>query len=131
VLLGVLLHFWSGPWRPDAEDFRLRLAALLVVTPLVSEYPQLHDLAILALAGVLLVEVAIDLPAVLPPTTVRVVLAALWLSCLVAPAVVTRVAPIPLAPIGALVLGWTALAAGRRARVAPAGWPRLDRERAG
>jgi hypothetical protein len=119
ALLCVVLRLFSGAWRPDAEGFRLRLAALVIVTPLVSQYLQLHDLSILALAGVLLVEEALDRPSVLSTGRARLALAALWLSCLVAPAVVSRVAPVPLAPIGALVLGWTALDAARRARPAP------------
>jgi hypothetical protein len=116
ALLCALLRLWSGPWRTDGEDFRLRVAALVVVTPLVSEYPQLHDLTIVALAAVLLVEETLRRPTELSPTRVRIVLAAVWLSFMVAPAVVTRLAPIPLAPIGALVLAWTAAAAAWRLR---------------
>jgi hypothetical protein len=121
ALLGVLLRLWSGPWRPDAEGFRLRLAGLVVVTPLVSQYLQLHDLSILALAGALLVEEALDRY----PLSRRAARASpsrrsgsrAWSR----PRWFSRVAPIPLAPIGAVVLGWTVLGAVRRTRTAPRG----------
>jgi hypothetical protein len=113
-LLCALLWLWRGPWRVEAADFRLRLAALAVVTPLVSEYPQLHDLTILALAGALLVEDAVRRGLDGSMTRARLALAALWVSCLIAPAVVTRVAPVALAPIAALLLGWTILGELRR-----------------
>jgi hypothetical protein len=74
------------------------------VAPLVSQYLQLHDLTILVLAGALLVEETLRPD--LSSTSARLVLAAVWISCMIAPAVVTRVAPIALAPIAALALGW-------------------------
>src|SRR5437764_13243404 len=85
ALLCTLLWLWSGRWRVEAPDFRLRLAALVVVTPLVSEYPQLHDLTIVVLAGVLLVEDALRRPVDRSKTRARVALATVWVCCLIAP----------------------------------------------
>jgi len=120
ALLCALLWFWAGPWPGDPPGFRLRLALLVVVAPLVSQYLQLHDLTILALAGVLLVEESRRCPLHVSATRVRVALGGLWLACMVAPAVAARVAPIALAPIAALALGWTVARAAVVVRRAPA-----------
>ncbi len=109
TLLGLLLTLWAGPWRPADADFGLRFAALLVVTPLISPYLQLHDFAILVLAAMLLVEATLGRSSGSGMDQVRLFLAFPWIACMVAPAIAARVVPVPLAPIGALVLGWAVI----------------------
>jgi hypothetical protein len=116
LILAALLALWSGPWRPEADDFGLRFAALVVVTPLVSQYLQLHDFAILILAAVLVVEETLRRPAPSCASGVRLVLAVVWVTCMVAPAVSARLVPVPLAPLGALLLAWWVARAARAAR---------------
>src|SRR5438094_683196 len=55
-LLALVLWVWRGPWDARAGWLDLRFAALLVVTPLVSPYLQLHDVAVLVLPALLVSE---------------------------------------------------------------------------
>ena len=89
------------------------------MTPLVSPYLLLHDLALLILAAILLVEATLSRPESLAAGRVRLALAFVWVTCMVAPAVTARVIPLPVAPIGALVLGWLVFVAARRAAAEP------------
>src|SRR2546427_7749738 len=107
-LLAVLLTLWAGPWDARANGFVLRFAALLVASPLVGQYLLLHDLAILILAAVLLVECSLREGASVP-ARVRVVLAVLWLACLVGPPIITRLVRLPLVPLAVLLLGGVVL----------------------
>ena len=118
-LLALLLAMWAGPWEPHAERFALRFAALLVVSPLAAQYLLLHDLAILILAALLLAEHYLAHGPSAGWARARAVLAVLWLTCLVGPPIITRLAPLPLVPLAVLLLGWVVLdtwrAAERRA----------------
>src|SRR5438552_3942702 len=114
-LLAVLLTVWAGPWDARADGFALRFAALLVVSPLVGQYLLLHDLASLILAAVLLVECSLQEGAGEVPARVRVVLAVLWLTCLVGPPIITRIVRLPLVPLAVLLLGWVVLDTWRAA----------------
>src|SRR5207247_480510 len=95
-LLCLLLPMWAGPWEPHAERFALRFAALLVVSPLAAQYLLLHDLAILILAALLLAEHYLAHGPSAGWARARAVLAVLWLTCLVGPPIITRLAPLPL-----------------------------------
>jgi len=119
ALLAVLLTVWAGPWDARASGFALRFAALLVVSPLVGQYLLLHDLAILILAAVLLVEGSLQEGAGEVPARVRVVLAVLWVTCLVGPPIITRIVRLPLVPLAVLLLGWVVLDTWRAARPVP------------
>ena len=46
---------------------------------------------------------------------VRIVLAILWLTCLVGPPIITRLAPLPLVPVAVSLLGWAVLDTWRAA----------------
>ena len=120
-LLAVLLTLWGGPWDARADGFALRFAALLVVSPLVGQYLLLHDLASLILAAVLLVECSLREGASVP-ARVRVVLAVLWLACLVGPPIITRIVRLPLVPLAVLLLGWAVLDAWRAAQARASAW---------
>jgi glycosyl transferase family 87 len=119
VLLGILLRLWAGPWERDPARLDLRFAALLVVTPLVSQYLQLHDFALLILPALLVAEHALEQGTPAEWRLVSVVLVVLWLACLVGPPIITRVVPLPVAPLAALLFGWVVLRACRRATGAP------------
>ena len=121
-LLALLLAMWAGPWEPHAEPFVLRFAALLVVSPLVAQYLLLHDLAILILAALLLAEHYLAHGPSAGWARVRVVLAVLWLACLVGPPIITRLAPLPLVPLAVLLLGWAVLDAWRAAQARASAW---------
>jgi alpha-1,2-mannosyltransferase len=114
-LLAVLLKIWAGPWEARADGFALRFAALLVVSPLVGQYLLLHDLVILILAAVLLVECSLREGGGKVPARVRVVLAILWLTCLIGPPIITRIVRLPLVPLAVLLLGWVVLDTWRAA----------------
>jgi len=120
-LLAVLLTLWAGPWDARADGFALRFAALLVASPLVGQYLLLHDLAILILAAVLLVECSLREGASVP-ARVRVVLAVLWLACLVGPPIITRLVRLPLVPLAVLLLGWAVLDTWRAAQTRARPW---------
>jgi len=121
-LLALLLAMWAGPWEPHAEPFVLRFAALLVVSPLVAQYLLLHDLAILILAALLLAEHYLAHGPSAGWARVRVVLAVLWLACLVGPPIITRLAPLPLVPLAVLLLGWVVLDTWRAAQARASAW---------
>ena len=121
-LLALVLMMWAGPWEPRAERFALRFAALLVLSPLVAQYLLLHDLAILILAAVLLVESSLREGAGEVPARVRVVLAVLWLTCLVGPPIITRIVRVPLVPLAVLLLGWVVVDAWRAAQTRTEAW---------
>jgi hypothetical protein len=120
VLLGVLLHVWRGPWRPESDDFDLRFAALVVATPLVSQYLQLHDLGLLVIPAVLVTERWVRQPEAPGWGIVRMAFAVLWLTCMVGPALAATVLPVPLTPLAVLLLGWAVLFTGRRVPSPPA-----------
>ncbi len=109
AVLVTLLRSWSGPWRPDEASFDLRFAALLVATPLVSQYLSLHDLAILIIPALLATEYWLGHGAGAGWARLRIALAILWLACLVGPPLVARVVRLPIAPLAALLLGWVVL----------------------
>jgi hypothetical protein len=109
AVLVVLLRSWTGPWRPDEASFDLRFAALLVVTPLVSQYLSLHDLAILIIPALLATEYWLAHGAGAGWVRLRITLAGLWLACLVGPPLVSRVVRLPIAPLAALLFGWVVL----------------------
>ena len=121
-LLAVLLKVWAGPWEARADGFALRFAALLVVSPLVGQYLLLHDLAILVLAAVLLVESSLAEGAGEVPARVRLVLAVLWLTCLLGPPIITRIVRLPLVPLAVLLLGWVVLDTWRAAQTRVRAW---------
>ena len=106
ALVGLLLGMWAGPWEPRSEVFTLRFAALLVVSPLVAPYLLLHDLVILVPAALLLIEYGEGGQP--NPSSARgpLVLAGVWLACLIGPPIITRLAPLPLVPLAVLLLGW-------------------------
>src|SRR5438034_368251 len=81
-LLALLLRIWAGPWEPRADCFEVRFAALLIVAPLVGHYLLLHDLAILVLAALLLVEYGLGNGPSEGSAHVRVALAVVWRTCL-------------------------------------------------
>ena len=116
-LLALLLAMWAGPWEPHAERFALRFAALLVVSPLAAQYLLLHDLAILILAALLLAEHYLAHGPSAGWARARAVLAVLWLTCLVGPPIITRLAPLPLVPLAVLLLGWVVLDTWRAAEM--------------
>ncbi len=113
ALLVVTIRAWRGPWRPGAPEFDLRFGLLVVVTPLVSPYLQLHDLAILVVPALLAAEHSMGVEDGARWAWLRVVLAGVWLACLVGPPLVARVMPLPLAPLAVLLLGWVILDALR------------------
>ncbi len=121
-LLALLLAMWAGPWEPHAEPFVLRFAALLVVSPLVAQYLLLHDLAILILAALLLAEHYLAHGPSAGWARVRVVLAVLWLACLVGPPIITRIVRLPLVPLAVLLLGWVVLDTWRAAQARASAW---------
>jgi len=92
-----------------------------VVSPLVGQYLLLHDLAILILAAVLLGECSLRKGASVP-ARVRVVLAVLWLACLVGPPIITRLVRLPLVPLAVLLLGWAVLDTWRAAQTRARPW---------
>jgi glycosyl transferase family 87 len=108
ALVGGLLWFWSGPWRPGDADFDLRFAAMLAVAPLTSPYLQLHDLSILVVAAVLVLGQLAD-------GTVRLSLALVWFACMIGPAVTSRIVRVPLPPIAILLAAVVVAASWRRA----------------
>ena len=115
-LLGLVLWVWRGPWDTRAERLGLRFAALLAVTPLVSPYLQLHDVAILILPALLVAEYWLGHGPGEGWARVRVVLALLWLTCLLGPPIVTRLVRLPLVPLAVLLLGWVVLDTWRAAQ---------------
>ena len=115
-LLALVLWVWRGPWDPHAERLGLRFAALVAVTPLVSPYLQLHDLCVLIIPALLVAEYWLGHGAGESWARVRIVLAILWLSCLVGPPIITRLAPLPLVPLAVLLLGWVVLDTWRAAQ---------------
>ena len=115
ALLALLLGVWMGPWDPGGEPFDLRFAALLLVAPLVSQYLQLHDFALLILPALVVAEYRLAHPAPEERRLVSRVLAVVWIACLVGPPIVSRVVPLPLAPLAAMLLGWVVLRAWRAA----------------
>jgi hypothetical protein len=119
ALLALLLRVWAGPWDPTGDRFAVRFAALLAVAPLVGQYLLLHDVAVLVLAAVLVAEYWLGHPGE-GWRRVQVVLAAVWLACLLAPPVVTRVAPLPLAPLAVLLFASAVLYTSRAAASAAA-----------
>jgi len=116
-LLALLLRIWAGPWEPRADCFAVRFAALLIVAPLVGHYLLLHDLAILVLAALLLVEYGLGNGPSEGSAHVRVALAVVWLTCLIGPPIITRLAPLPLVPLAVLLLGWVVLDTWRAAEM--------------
>jgi hypothetical protein len=117
AVLAMLLRLWSGPWSTQSTDFDVRFAATLIVTSLVSQYFPLHDLTITILAAVLLANHWMGQPTSEGWGTIRLALAALWVTCFVGP-VATRHIMIQLVPPATLFVGWsiwaTARSAGRR-----------------
>lgn len=109
VLVALLLAMWAGPWEPRRQDFGLRFAALLVVTPLVAPYLLLHDLVMLIPAGVLLVEHCMGERSGHDLGRVSLVLSVVWLACLIGPPIIAELAPLPLAPLAVLLMAWAAL----------------------
>ncbi len=114
-LLALVLWVWRGPWDARAGWLDLRFAALLVVTPLVSPYLQLHDVAVLVLPALLVSEYWLGHGAGAGWARIRLVLAILWLTCLVGPPIITRLAPLPLVPVAVSLLGWAVLDTWRAA----------------
>ena len=115
-LVALVLWMWRGAWDASAERLDLAFAALLVLTPLVSPYLQLHDLAVLILPALLLAEYWLRHGAGAAWARVRIVLAVLWLTCLVGPPIITRLVRVPLVPLAVLLLGWAVLDAWRAAQ---------------
>ena len=56
------------------------------------------------------------------PARVRVVLAVLWLACLVGPPIITRLVRLPLVPLAVLLLGWAVLDTWRAAQTRARPW---------
>ena len=86
------------------------------MTPLVSPYLQLHDVAILILPALLVAEYWLGHGPGEGWARVRVVLALLWLTCLLGPPIVTRLVRLPLVPLAVLLLGWVVLDTWRAAQ---------------
>lgn len=116
ALVAIVLWVWRGPWDRHADRLGLRFAALLVVTPLVSPYLQLHDVAILILPALLVAEYWLAHGGGAGWVGVRLVLAMLWLTCLLGPPIITRLVPLPVVPLAVLVLGYAVLRTWRDAR---------------
>jgi hypothetical protein len=114
-LIALLLAFWRGPWNPQDDRFALRFAALIVIAPLVGQYLLLHDLDVLILTAVLVSEYWLANGARKGWGVVRLVFAAVWLACLIGPPIITRLAPLPLAPLSVLLLGWAVAYTYRKA----------------
>src|SRR5207249_9885758 len=104
-----------------ADYFARRFDALPLVRPRVCQYLLPPDLAGLVLAAVLLVECSLREGASVP-ARVRVVLAVLWLACLVGPPIITRLVRLPLVPLAVLLLGWAVLDTWRAAQTRARPW---------
>ena len=97
---------WSPPWDPKTAEFDLQFASTLVVTPLISQYVMLHDLTIVVIAAVLVIDYWVSGGKTITKwETMRAALALLWLTCLVGP-LITMKFKVGVVPLALAYLGW-------------------------